>query len=179
MTSESYQQLRFWISLIDRDELEDVHHNLAFLPTDELSVVSEHFDETVVGVSHRVHIDLDASCQFDRLWPEGSQAEALAQKIDHRPAAPRAERHRHASIGQDSISWNYTTWLTIVFLLLAAALVWRFLRTGGREMLAMMGGGPDDMTYHDHASSQDGDGPGPAACHDHAGDHSSTAHPEP
>jgi uncharacterized protein len=49
---------------------------------------------------------------------------------------------RHASIGQDGISWNYATWLNIVFLLLAAALVWRFLRTGGRETLAMMVGGP-------------------------------------
>jgi len=30
-------------------------------------------------------------------------------------------------------------------LLLAALLVWRFFTTGGRAMLAMMGGGPDDM----------------------------------
>jgi hypothetical protein len=29
--------------------------------------------------------------------------------------------------------------------------VWRFVRTGGREMLAMMGGGPDDMSGHEHA----------------------------
>ena len=50
---------------------------------------------------------------------------------------------RHASVGADGIRWNYTTWLNIVFLLLAAALVWRFLRTGGRAMLAMMGGAAD------------------------------------
>ena len=45
---------------------------------------------------------------------------------------------------EPSISWNYTTCLNIVFLALAAALLWRFFRTGGREMLAMMGGAPDD-----------------------------------
>ena len=53
---------------------------------------------------------------------------------------------RHADVGDDGISWNYTTWLNVVFLLLAAVLVWRFLTTGGRQMLAMMGGGPDDMS---------------------------------
>jgi hypothetical protein len=52
---------------------------------------------------------------------------------------------RHASVGQNGVSWNYTTWLNIVFLVLAGTLVWRFLTTGGRSMLAMMGGGPDDM----------------------------------
>jgi hypothetical protein len=62
---------------------------------------------------------------------------------------------RHASVSENGISWNYTTWLDIVFLLLAAALVWRFFTTGGREMLAMMGGGPDDMAgghSHDHTN---------------------------
>jgi uncharacterized protein len=55
---------------------------------------------------------------------------------------------RHANIGQTAPSWNYTTWLNIVFLLLSAALLWRFFTTGGRAMLSMMGGGPDDMTDH-------------------------------
>jgi uncharacterized membrane protein YraQ (UPF0718 family) len=58
---------------------------------------------------------------------------------------------RNASVGDTSIRWNYTTVLNIVFLLLAMALVWRFFRTGGRAMLAMMGGGPDDMAGHDHS----------------------------
>ncbi|MBV8720319.1 MAG: permease [Chloroflexi bacterium] len=35
-------------------------------------------------------------------------------------------------------SLNYTTVLNVVFLLIAAALVWRFLRTGGPDMLRMM-----------------------------------------
>jgi uncharacterized membrane protein YraQ (UPF0718 family) len=56
-----------------------------------------------------------------------------------------------ARVAETGISWNYTTWLNIAFLLLAAVLVWRFFRTGGRQMLAMMGGGPDDMAAHDHA----------------------------
>jgi hypothetical protein len=42
------------------------------------------------------------------------------------------------------ITWNYTTWLNIVFLILAAQLTLRFFRTGGRQMLAMMGGAPTD-----------------------------------
>jgi len=37
-----------------------------------------------------------------------------------------------------SFDWNYTTWLNIVFLVLAGLLIWRFLRTGGPEMLRMM-----------------------------------------
>jgi len=58
---------------------------------------------------------------------------------------------RNASVGDDSIRWNYTTVLNIVFLVLAAVLVWRFVRSGGRAMLSMMGGRPDDdMAGHDH-----------------------------
>jgi uncharacterized membrane protein YraQ (UPF0718 family) len=56
---------------------------------------------------------------------------------------------RHANIGQTAPTWNYTTWLNIVFLFLAAALLWRFFTTGGRAMLSMMGGGPDDMADHE------------------------------
>ncbi|WP_329499265.1 permease [Kitasatospora herbaricolor] len=47
-----------------------------------------------------------------------------------------------ATIPTEGVSWDYTTWLNIVFLLLAAVLVVRFLRTGGRAMLGMMGGAP-------------------------------------
>ncbi|HUZ73786.1 MAG TPA: permease [Stellaceae bacterium] len=45
--------------------------------------------------------------------------------------------HR-ARVVEASISWNYTTILNIVFLALAALLVWRFARTGGPAMLRMM-----------------------------------------
>ncbi|MEU8946725.1 permease [Streptomyces sp. NPDC048489] len=55
-----------------------------------------------------------------------------------------------ARIPMEGVSWDYTTWLNIVFLLLAAALVWRFLRTGGPAMLRAMGGSPEaaDRTGH-------------------------------
>ena len=49
---------------------------------------------------------------------------------------------RSATVMQEGISWNYTSWLNIAFLLLAAALITRFVRTGGIPMLKMMGGGP-------------------------------------
>jgi uncharacterized membrane protein YraQ (UPF0718 family) len=55
---------------------------------------------------------------------------------------------RHARIEEAQVTWNYTTYLNIAFLVLAAVLVLRFFRTGGRGMLAMMGGGPDDMATH-------------------------------
>ena len=49
------------------------------------------------------------------------------------------------------ISWNYTTWLNIAFLMLAAVLVIRFIRTGGIPMLRMMGGSPDGHEQiHEH-----------------------------
>jgi hypothetical protein len=47
-------------------------------------------------------------------------------------------QHRSAQIVEPHITWNYTTWLNIMFLGLAALLVWRFLKTGGPEMLRMM-----------------------------------------
>ena len=48
-----------------------------------------------------------------------------------------------ATIPDQGVSWDYTTWLNIVFLLLAAVLIVRFARTGGRSMLRMMGGAPE------------------------------------
>ena len=47
-------------------------------------------------------------------------------------------RERHALVVEASITWNYTTWLNIAFLVLAAILVWRFFKTGGVDMLRMM-----------------------------------------
>jgi uncharacterized membrane protein YraQ (UPF0718 family) len=55
-----------------------------------------------------------------------------------------------ARIPDQGVSWDYTTWLNIVFLALAAALIVRFVRTGGIAMLRMMGGSPDS-----HASDMD------------------------
>jgi hypothetical protein len=75
-----------------------------------------------------------------------------------------------AKIPDSGVSWDYTTWLNIVFLILAAVLVLRFARTGGAMMLKMMGGAPD------------GDGPAEGG-HDHGhsghhADHTDSGHPD-
>jgi uncharacterized membrane protein YraQ (UPF0718 family) len=56
---------------------------------------------------------------------------------------------RSARVGDVGVSWNYTTVLDIVFLLLAAALLVRFFRSGGGPMLRMMNGGPDEHVRHE------------------------------
>jgi uncharacterized membrane protein YraQ (UPF0718 family) len=50
------------------------------------------------------------------------------------------ERHaRNAKVETASVAWNYTTYLNVVFLLLGAALLWRYFRRGGGwEMLRSM-----------------------------------------
>jgi uncharacterized membrane protein YraQ (UPF0718 family) len=45
---------------------------------------------------------------------------------------------RNARVLDAAISWNYTSVLNIIFLALATALIYRFLRTGGPMMLEMM-----------------------------------------
>ncbi|MCA1221596.1 permease [Streptomyces sp. 8L] len=61
-----------------------------------------------------------------------------------------------ATVPDDGVRWNYTTWLNIAFLILAAALLIRFFRTGGRDMLGMMSGPPAPESGSDS-------GPGPGA----------------
>ena len=67
---------------------------------------------------------------------------------------------RAAKVSVQGISWDYTTILNIIFLLLAAALLVRFFRTGGGRMLKMMNSAPDAHEQHDH---------GGAAHHEHGG----------
>jgi uncharacterized membrane protein YraQ (UPF0718 family) len=62
---------------------------------------------------------------------------------------------RSIDLMQHGISWNYTTLLDIIALIVSAVLVWRFMRTGGPEMLAAM----EAPGGHDHA------------CHGHAHHH--------
>ena len=76
---------------------------------------------------------------------------------------------RNARVEMAGISWNYTTFLNIAFLLLAAVLVARFFRTGGRAMMTMMGGAPDDMAGHDQGGR-------PMTGHQHAADGAATTH---
>jgi uncharacterized membrane protein YraQ (UPF0718 family) len=66
--------------------------------------------------------------------------------------------HRSAMVMQAGISWNYTTWLNIASLVVAAVLLLRFVRTGGMPMLRMMGGSPDDEhADHCHEASDSHD----------------------
>jgi len=66
-------------------------------------------------------------------------------------------KQRHLQMVEESIRWNYTTILNVVFLAFAMLLVIRFLRTGGPAMLRMMTG-----------SGQHGDHPSKGA-HRHHG----------
>jgi uncharacterized membrane protein YraQ (UPF0718 family) len=71
-----------------------------------------------------------------------------------------------ATIPDGGVSWDYTTWLNIAFLLLAAALVIRFARTGGGMMLTMMGGAPGQPgTEAGHAHDGPADGHGMHGAH--------------
>lgn len=57
-------------------------------------------------------------------------------------------QQRNVPILHENISWNYTSWLNIAFLALAAVLAVRFLTTGGVPMLRMMGGSPREAPAH-------------------------------
>jgi uncharacterized protein len=58
-------------------------------------------------------------------------------------------QERAARVSDIGFSWNYTTWLNIAFLALAAVLVWRCWKTRGFEMLRMMGGTPEHRHGND------------------------------
>ncbi len=60
---------------------------------------------------------------------------------------------RTARVTAQGIQWNYTTVLNIIFLLLAAALLVRFFRTGSGPMLKTMGGSPDQAAHHGHGGA--------------------------
>jgi uncharacterized membrane protein YraQ (UPF0718 family) len=55
-----------------------------------------------------------------------------------------------ARVAVTNVSLGYTTWLNIAFLLVAAILVVRFMRTGGLPMLRMMNGPADGRDHHGH-----------------------------
>ncbi len=57
---------------------------------------------------------------------------------------------RNAKVVEASISWNYTTYLNIAFLSLAAVLVWRYFRYGGGLKMLRMMNKPMDHQGHDH-----------------------------
>jgi uncharacterized membrane protein YraQ (UPF0718 family) len=56
-------------------------------------------------------------------------------------------QERNAKVVEASVTWNYTTFLNIPFLVLAALLLWRYFRRGGGlEMLRAM----NEPTGHEH-----------------------------
>jgi uncharacterized membrane protein YraQ (UPF0718 family) len=57
---------------------------------------------------------------------------------------------RNARVVDAAITWDYTTWLNIAFLILAGLLVWRFFTTGGLAMLRMMNKPPAMGHSHQH-----------------------------
>jgi uncharacterized protein len=63
-----------------------------------------------------------------------------------------APPHRQITVFQSGPAWNYTTYLNIAALALAALLGWRFLRTGGVQMLRAMESSPlpGHEMVHDH-----------------------------
>ena len=62
---------------------------------------------------------------------------------------------------------NYTSVLNVIFLAIMALLGWRFLRTGGLEMLRMMEKPPEEGAHHDYSGHHGGGEPtsGDAAPH--------------
>jgi uncharacterized membrane protein YraQ (UPF0718 family) len=56
---------------------------------------------------------------------------------------------RHAKVIEASVTWNYTTFLNIVFLTLTLVLLVRFVRTGGVEMLRAMNAPTGRGGHHD------------------------------
>jgi len=60
---------------------------------------------------------------------------------------------RHALVLDPHVTLNYTSVLNVVFLAAASVFVWRYLKTGGPEMMAMMDGpsaGDHDHEAHCH-----------------------------
>jgi len=58
--------------------------------------------------------------------------------------------HLHVAVAQTRPSWNYTTFLDIAFLAVIAALLWRFVSTGGPQMLREMTAPPGHAPHAAH-----------------------------
>jgi uncharacterized membrane protein YraQ (UPF0718 family) len=63
---------------------------------------------------------------------------------------------RNAKVVEATVHWNYTTVLNIVFLIIAAVLIVRMVRTGGVAMLRMMNEPMDEPAHHDHSRHDHG-----------------------
>jgi len=62
-----------------------------------------------------------------------------------------APTNHHVTVFETQPSWNYTTFLDLAFLVLMAVMAWRFVTTGGMEMLRghARGPEPDAKLVHD------------------------------
>jgi uncharacterized membrane protein YraQ (UPF0718 family) len=78
--------------------------------------------------------------------------------------------HHPLTLMQESISWSYTSVLNLIFILISALLLVRFLRTGGPAMLREMSGPPPSLDAAPHSCCTPEPVPTPAAscCHPHA-----------
>jgi uncharacterized membrane protein YraQ (UPF0718 family) len=56
--------------------------------------------------------------------------------------------NRAVTVTEQGISWNYTSWLDIAALIVGSILLWRFLKSGGPEMLRMMEHPAGEHTHH-------------------------------
>jgi uncharacterized membrane protein YraQ (UPF0718 family) len=63
---------------------------------------------------------------------------------------------RNAKVEMASVTWNYTTYLNIVFLALAAVLVWRYFRRGGGIAMLRLMNAPAGSTHDHHAGHEAG-----------------------
>jgi uncharacterized membrane protein YraQ (UPF0718 family)/YHS domain-containing protein len=59
-----------------------------------------------------------------------------------------APTNHHVTVFETSPTWNYTTFLDIIFLVLMAVMAWRFFTTGGPDMIRAMAHPPQE-----HASN--------------------------
>ncbi len=57
---------------------------------------------------------------------------------------------RNAKVIEAGISWNYTTYLNIVFLAVAVVLIWRYFRYGGGWKMLKMMNEPMGHSHHQH-----------------------------
>jgi uncharacterized membrane protein YraQ (UPF0718 family) len=69
---------------------------------------------------------------------------------------------RNAMVMQEAITWNYTSVLNVLFLIISALLLVRFLKTGGPAMLREMGGAAPDPNAEQHHCCHDEPAPAPA-----------------
>jgi YHS domain-containing protein len=62
-----------------------------------------------------------------------------------------APTNHHVAVFETQPAWNYTTFLDLAFVVLIAVMAWRFVTTGGMEMLRAHARRPDEVAQVEHA----------------------------